>query len=109
MRVRQMTLADAPQVANIADDSLSTDELFTYLYPRREQYPSELRRWWLIRIKQRLATPGVNALVVETESGDKVWRGCPEVVGFALWIRSGKDAGAAKWQGDSLQWSEYWL
>lgn len=106
MRVREMTWADTPQAATIADDAFSKDELFPFLYPRLAQYPSDLRRWWLLRIKQRLLTPGNQSYVAETESGDKGWRGYPEIVGFALWVRSGTDARAAQWQKDSLQCSE---
>jgi hypothetical protein len=86
-------MADTPAVATIADDAFHQDELFQWLYPYYDKYPNDLRRWWLIRLKQRLNEPGVHVFVAEQEN---------EVVGYAIWRRVGEDSEAEKWQQDSL-------
>jgi hypothetical protein len=105
MRARQMTWTDTPAVAAIADEAFGPDELFQWIYPRQKAYKNDLRRWWLTRMKRYLAEPGVQAFVAETEEGDDEWGGRPEVVGMAVWVRSGDDAEALKWKQDSFLYS----
>jgi hypothetical protein len=88
-----MRLADAPAAATIADEAFHKDELFSWLYPNYDLYPDELRRWFLLRMKQRLIDPGVHAVVAEEND---------EVLGYSIWRRSGRDVESAKWQQDSL-------
>jgi len=70
-----------------------------------DKYPDDLRRSQAIRFRMRLVSAGQLGFVVETEPGDPDWSGKPEVVGYAYFLRWGKDEAAKKWQTDSLFWS----
>jgi hypothetical protein len=93
VQIRRMRLADAPAAATIADEAFHNNKVFCWLFPYYDQYPNELRRWFLLRLKQRCVEPGVYVFVAE--EGD-------EILGYAVWKRLGQDSEAAKWQQDSL-------
>jgi hypothetical protein len=93
IEVRRMCLGDAHEAATIGEEAFRKDEVFTWLFPGYKQYPSEMRRWFLLRLKNRLVQQGIHVFVAEEEG---------EVLGYAVWRRVGQDAEAAKWQQDSL-------
>ena len=97
-----MTRADTPLVATMGTLAFGHDELFSWLFPRQDEYPSDLRRWELIRIKARLLTPGVCGVVGETEPQDAQWEGKSQIIAFAFWQRHGGDIDREIWQGDSI-------
>jgi len=91
--VRPMERKDVSDCATVADAAFRTDELFVRLYPRYKEYPNELRDWWLVRLKGRLVDPITVPLVAEASIGDGP-DAEKEIVGFAVWLRLGTDAGA---------------
>jgi hypothetical protein len=81
------------------------DELFEYLCPRRKEYYSHFRDFFLRRQKMRLSTPGWVLRVAVTDAGD--WgtehKG-GEIVGYAAWERIGNDPAALKWKSENSGW-----
>lgn len=102
MRIRPIARADLPAIRDIAYDAFRTDELFHWLFPGMHKYPDDLRRFQLLRIRRRIVEKGNQGWVVETEETDSEWIGEPEIMGFAFWVRSGKDGASKKWSEDSL-------
>jgi len=89
MRLRAAMQNDLPARAEIAVAAFARDEAFVPLYPPHDQFPDDLRRWWLLRIKQRLNETGtrifVAVFVAEEEScDDKALR----EVGIAMLLES---------------------
>lgn len=102
MFIRKLTRDDLPAVAAITRSSFAKDELFAWLWPKQDQYPDDIRRYQLIRLRTRLVSKGQHGFVMVTEESDADWTGKTEVVGYAFFERSGDDDAARTWQGDSL-------
>ncbi|KAF2196002.1 hypothetical protein GQ43DRAFT_334579, partial [Delitschia confertaspora ATCC 74209] len=56
----------------------------------------------VIRIRKRFVQMGSHGFVVVTEPEDEEWTGKSEVVGFAFYVREGKDENAEKWMDRSI-------
>ena len=90
-----MERSDLSVCADIADAAFHADELFSRIYTRYHEFPTECRAWWLTRLKQRIVEPQTIALVAEEASDkDSIPTTKKEVVGFAVYLRLGKDARA---------------
>ncbi|PSN65915.1 acyl-CoA N-acyltransferase [Corynespora cassiicola Philippines] len=96
MRVRLMTREDLPQVAEITHAVFLQDDHYRYMYPRQEQYPEDMRRYQLIRLRTRLVTAGSHAFVAVNDKG--------KVTGYAFFERSGNDEKAKERMRDSWGW-----
>lgn len=101
MRVRPFEREDLIEAAAIKIKAFEHDEFEAWLYPRLRQYPEDLRRSTIIRLRARLVGAGELGFVAETEEGDKDWNGKPQVTGFAYMGRCGDDEGAKQWRADS--------
>lgn len=102
MRVRPITRDDVTQVGAITFASFRNDEALRWLYPRLDQYPDDLRRYQIKRLRSRLVGLGQLGFVAVTEEGDLDWNGKSEVVGYAFIVRVGDDEAAKKWKDNSL-------
>ncbi|KAF2466150.1 acyl-CoA N-acyltransferase [Lindgomyces ingoldianus] len=102
MFIRQLTREDVPEVLAITQQSFVDDELFGWLYPRRNQYPNDLRRYQLIRLRTRLVSVGSYGFVAVTDETDPGWQGKPEIIGYAFFVREGTDESSKKWRHDSI-------
>jgi len=91
--IRPMERADMPACATIASAAFDTDEIYHRLYPRYREFPLERRNFWLIRLKQRLVEPTAVPLVAESIEGEGP-EAKKEIVGYATYVRMGKDPGA---------------
>lgn len=100
MLIRPLSRPDLPAVSQITHRAFSHDELFTWLYPHQDKYPDDLRRYQLIRLRTRLVQKGSHGFVAESEEGDAEWSGKPEILGFAFYIRGGRDEKAERWRED---------
>jgi hypothetical protein len=98
MNIRPIRTSDVSSVADLQAAAFAGDELFTWLYPRRQDYQWTYRHDWLLSIRRRMAQPNLKIFVAEL-NGD--------VVGCAVWKRTGEDENAAKWYNDSLSKSEW--
>ena len=99
-----MTHSDVNVVADIGKESFANDELFNWLYPYKDQYPNDCRRWQLLRFRQRLVERGSYGFVCETEADDDGWNATigPIVMGYAYFIVKGNGEEAQKWRTDSF-------
>ncbi|ORY03221.1 hypothetical protein BCR34DRAFT_605305 [Clohesyomyces aquaticus] len=102
MLIRPMTREDLPEALAITNQAFSHDELFSWIYPRNDEYPDDLRRWQMIRLRTRLVTAGEHAFVAVADKTDPFWSGKPVIVGYAFFARNGKDQASEKWKHDSL-------
>jgi hypothetical protein len=102
MLIRQLTREDIPYAVQISYDTSWTDELMLWLSPRIETYPHDLRRFLFIRLRTRLVDVGSHGFVAVSEESDPYWNGTPEIVGYAFYVRKGKDENAPRWQSDSI-------
>ncbi|PVH99442.1 acyl-CoA N-acyltransferase [Periconia macrospinosa] len=105
MHIRPLTRADLPSIAQISYQAFKDDELNAYLFPKQHEYPGDLRKFQLLRLRTRFVTQGMHGWVVVTDEkdGEGMWKGKEEVVGFASLLRLGDDEKAKRWQADS--WS----
>ncbi|GME25123.1 acyl-CoA N-acyltransferase [Neofusicoccum parvum] len=94
MRYRDMIQDDVPRVTDLAVSCFGPDKLWSWLYPRRNEHPDDLRRYMGLRVRQRLVEPGTRGIIAETEASDA------EVAGFAFGARNGGDEAAKKWEAD---------
>ena len=102
MFIRELTRDDLPRVNSIVNETFSKDELMRWLYPRMDEYPDDVRRYQVIRLRTRMVELGSRGFVAVTEEGDAMWSGSSEILGFAFYIREGEDEAARKWRSDSL-------
>jgi hypothetical protein len=102
MHIQELTRGDLPKVKEITFQTFKNDEMYTYLHPNLNQYPDDLRRIMMIRLRTRIVGVGQIGLVAVTDEGDNSWTGRPEIAGYAYLIRLGNDEGAKRWQTDSL-------
>ncbi|KAF1986776.1 acyl-CoA N-acyltransferase [Aulographum hederae CBS 113979] len=96
--IRPATLDDIPQLARIAASTFAKDELFTWMYPRMDQYPDDMYHWFLIKTKIRFNGLGSHVFVAEVEDAG----GKRTIAGQAVWERGGKDEEAKKWKSDTF-------
>ena len=97
MLIRPIQASDISAVADVQAAAFTDDELFTWLYPRRQEYPWTYRHDWLLSIRRRIAQPDLKIFVAEVDG---------DVVGCAVWERVGEDENTAKWHNDSMSKSE---
>jgi predicted N-acetyltransferase YhbS len=97
MKIRPIEPSDVSAIADLQAAAFADDELFTWLYPRRQEYPWNYRHDWLLSIRRRIAQSDLKIFVAEVDG---------DVVGCAVWKRTGEDENAAKWYNDSLHKSE---
>ncbi|KAH7113788.1 acyl-CoA N-acyltransferase [Dendryphion nanum] len=102
MHIRPLTRSDLPTVGTLAFEIFRRDELYQYLYPHHSQFPDDLRRHQLIRLRHRMAEVGSHGFVTVTDETDTDWTGKSEILAFAFFIRTGDDEGGRKWRGDSV-------
>ncbi|TKA57297.1 hypothetical protein B0A49_11920, partial [Cryomyces minteri] len=70
--------SDIPAVADICATAMHDDELFTFLCPHRDLYPSSFRQHFVTSLKKRYHTPDTHVFVAKTGG---------TVVGYAVWSR----------------------
>ncbi|KAF2759349.1 acyl-CoA N-acyltransferase [Pseudovirgaria hyperparasitica] len=101
MHIRLATIADAPYAAEVSFAAYWNNELYCWLYPQRDKYPSDLIESLRIRNKIGFLSPGVVSTVAVTDENDGL--GDPgRIIGFAVWRRFGSDPEAQKWMHDRL-------
>ncbi|KAL8782189.1 MAG: hypothetical protein Q9213_005625 [Squamulea squamosa] len=116
MRIRRATASDFPTAAAFSVAAFANDELYQYTNPYMEQYPWDLRDFFLRRLKFRNASPGcIIWVAIETDRNDpeedtlieaeravdalQAGREREEkVIGYAVWYRHGDSAKAKRWQ-----------
>lgn len=98
MRIRPTSHLDIRPVADIGKETFANDELFAWLYPDKDQYPSDSTRWQLLRLRTRLAERGSYGFVCETEVGDEGGDETigPVVVEYAFFVVKGRDGEARR-------------
>ncbi len=121
MRIRRAVTSDFHKAASISVAALANDEIYQYRYPYAGEQQSSFRGFFLRRLKLRNVLPGYITWVAVTtefqdlkdgapdqEAGSETggWGKEPEeaVIGYAVWNRHGKSAGARGWQTQS--WAE---
>jgi predicted N-acetyltransferase YhbS len=92
VHIRPATSSDISSIADLQAAAFADDELFTWLYPRRKDYPCTFRHDWLHRLRQR--TNAASQKIFVAESGG-------DVVGVAIWDWKGKKADEAGWTDDN--------
>ncbi|KAF2851400.1 hypothetical protein T440DRAFT_467680 [Plenodomus tracheiphilus IPT5] len=107
MHTRPLTRKDIPQIANIAYDAFSEDELYNWLHPGLKQYHEDYRRSQINSLRARLVRPGCHGFVVVSD--DDV----DELMGYAFFTRTTKnggvsDEGAKIWMQDTWFNSEWY-
>ncbi|KAH7377796.1 acyl-CoA N-acyltransferase [Pyrenochaeta sp. MPI-SDFR-AT-0127] len=89
MHIRPLSRSDIPRVAAIALAAFEKDELYTFLYPRLQDYPDDFRRYQLISLRSRFVRLGCHGYVAVTDRD--------EIMGYAFFQRvAGPDAADAK-------------
>jgi hypothetical protein len=99
-----MTRFDVRVVADIGKETFANDELFSWLYPYKDQYPNDSARWQMLRLRTRLVERGSHGFVCETEAGDDGWDATvgPVTVGYVFFIVKGSGEEAQKWRTESV-------
>ena len=97
MIVRPINSSDVSAVADLQAAAFTGDELFARLYPRYKDVPLTVRHDWWHRLRKRMAKPGTKVMVAELDG---------DVVGCAVWERTGDDPKAADWVDDTFSKSE---
>ncbi|KAF2646088.1 acyl-CoA N-acyltransferase [Massarina eburnea CBS 473.64] len=98
MHIRPITRDDLPAIIAISVEAFGDDELNSWIFPHRKEYPGDFRKFLTTRLRQREAGLGQHGFVAVTEEGDADWKGKCEVVGYAYFVRYGEDEGARKWK-----------
>ncbi|KAK5276361.1 hypothetical protein LTR16_011343, partial [Cryomyces antarcticus] len=57
--------SDIPAVTDIGAAAMHDDELFTFLCPRRDLYPSSFRQHFVMSLKKRYHTPDTHVFVAK--------------------------------------------
>ncbi|KAF2112894.1 acyl-CoA N-acyltransferase [Lophiotrema nucula] len=102
MFIRDFTREDIPQAVDIIDKAFADDELYNFLWPRKDKYPDDLRRFFWVRLRMRLVEQGSHGFVMVTEESDRTWTGNEEVIGYSFWVRDGDANWAHKMRADTL-------
>lgn len=84
MLIRPLRPLDFSDLATHSSEAFWDDELFSLLYPHRETHPTDFRAYWMRLIKKKYYRQQTMFVAV-TESGDPLWTGAPEVVGYSSW------------------------
>ena len=74
------------------------------MFPRRIEYPSHFRAYFLRRYQMRFWSPEFVFHVAETDKGDSAWSGTAQIVGYATWSRRGESDVALAWRRDQDTW-----
>lgn len=108
MRIRPMTRDDVGIVADINMRAFADDELFNWLYPHKDQYLEDSRRWQRLVLRSRLVERGSRGSVCETEPSDDCWDETlgSVIVGYCFFVLKGSGDKAQKWQTQSLSKSK---
>jgi GNAT superfamily N-acetyltransferase len=68
--IREATLADVPQIANVFAAGFIDDDVFgRFMHPKRREYPDDWLHYWHKDIRTHLIDPTVLAYVCTTEQG----------------------------------------
>ena len=102
MHIRPVTRNDLPEIGDLIFHTFQNDGLFKYLYPHQNQYPDDLRRQHLLRLRNRFVEVGSHGFVTVTDQSDADWKGTTEITGIAFCVRTGDDEVARRWRKDSL-------
>ncbi|TKA75327.1 hypothetical protein B0A49_03611 [Cryomyces minteri] len=82
LTIHPLDPSDIPAVADIGATAMHDDELFTFLCPHRDLYPSSFRQHFVTSLKKRYHTPDTHVFVAKTGG---------TVVGYAVWSRERRD------------------
>lgn len=112
MRLRRTTPQDIPAITDLACAAFGGDELFSWLWPRQDEYPEDMRMFMLWRNKLRMVESGCVGWVAVLEAGDELVVGDGrgqgkqegEIVGYAFWTRSAREGDEAgmEWIRDGI-------
>lgn len=97
-----MLRSDLGSVADVGVQVFHNDNLFRFIYPGLDEHSEDFRRSYLLRLRERFATPGSYSILAETEERDQEWSGKAEIAGYAFWERDGGDR---SWVGGN-NWPE---
>jgi GNAT superfamily N-acetyltransferase len=101
MHMRRATNKDLSRIIDILQAGNSTDAFARYFNRDTELYPASYRIGCYRYIRGELLNPGALGFVVETEASDYTEgtaAKAPDVVGFAIWSRSGTSDVAKRWR-----------
>ena len=87
MHIRNATLADTADMANVAADAMRDDEFVFWLCPYSRQYPDGYRASILHRAKKRVWA-GCTLLLMVTDQDDPEWNGVEKVISYLSMTRS---------------------
>ncbi|KAI9840231.1 MAG: hypothetical protein M1838_004152 [Thelocarpon superellum] len=103
MHIRPATHADLSSLATIGALAFKDDGLLQWLYPGGVEHPEDFRGVFLHRLHERMATPGIVIMVMETDEDDADWDGTGRIVAYTNWERRGDDGVAKRW------WTGGWM
>jgi len=90
-RIRHATPSDLPAIARVSASAFATHPVDSAVHCYLARYPSDWLRHEYYNISTFFYFPGVHAFVAESVDNN-------EIVGYAMWLRSGNSAVARKWR-----------
>ena len=103
MHLATLTADLIPACATAGALAFEEDELFAFFRPQRHQYPGRLRDDFVLSLHKHLNSPEVIIKIVLSDDDDKWWDDQigSEILGYAVWMRSGQGGKAGCWGEDN--------